>query len=102
MSVLPGSSLSPHKTPDAGQAFLLEINQNFWGLFIEHQELREAMASFYTCDRIFSIFEKLMHAPFLKYSVVKGFQIVKMKSPPPILVCFSLSGRLTSPEGEGG
>ena len=98
----PGSSLSPHKAPVVGQAFLLENNQNFQGLFVEHQELGEAMASFCTRDRIFSTFEKLIHAPFLKYNVVKGFQIVKMKSPLPTLVRFSLSGRLTSPEGEGG
>lgn len=81
----PGSpSLSPHKAPAAGQAFLLENNQNSQGLFVEHQELGEAMASFCTRDRIFSTFEKLIHAPVLKYNVVKGFQIVKMKffSPP--------------------
>lgn len=59
---------------------------------MEHQELRETVASFYTRDRIFSIFEKLMHVPFLKQNVVKGLQIVKTESRPLTLVALVYLG----------
>lgn len=60
------------------------------------------MTSFYTFNRIFLFFEKVMiHVQFLKGNIVER-QIVKTKSSVPTLVHSVLFERLHSTEGEGG